>query len=79
MGQKVQSRRLSHGHHDRLEEPLVCLEEGVRQLLFEDKKIRKFIKNHPSKQQYRQAGIDRIEIERTRDEVKVVLFVARPG
>ena len=25
------------------------------------------------------AGIDRVEIERTRDEVKVTLFVARPG
>ena len=48
-------------------------------LLLEDHKIRNFIKNHPSKTQYRQAGIDRIEIERTRDEVKVVLFVARPG
>ncbi len=48
-------------------------------LLIEDQKIRKFIKNHPKKSQYRQAGIDRIEIERTRDEVKVVLHVARPG
>jgi small subunit ribosomal protein S3 len=28
---------------------------------------------------YAMAGIDRIEIERTRDEVKVVMFVARPG
>ncbi len=48
-------------------------------LLIEDLKIRDFIKNHPKKQQYRNAGIDRIEIERTRDEVKVILFVARPG
>jgi small subunit ribosomal protein S3 len=48
-------------------------------LLLEDKKIREFIKNHPQKSQYRHAGIDRIEIERTRDEVKVVLHVARPG
>lgn len=48
-------------------------------LLIEDRKIRQFIKNHPSKTQYRQAGIDRIEIERTRDEVKIVLYVARPG
>ncbi|MFO0883790.1 MAG: 30S ribosomal protein S3 [Pirellulales bacterium] len=48
-------------------------------LLIEDRKIRDFIKNHPSKTQYRSAGIDRIEIERTRDEVRVVLFVARPG
>jgi small subunit ribosomal protein S3 len=48
-------------------------------LLIEDKRIRDFIKVHPQKTQYRHAGIDRIEIERTRDEVKVVLHVARPG
>ncbi len=48
-------------------------------LLVEDQKIRAFIKKHPKKQQYRNAGIDRIEIERTRDEVRVMLFVARPG
>lgn len=49
-------------------------------LLVEDRKIRNFIKNHPTKSaSYRAAGIDRIEIERTRDEVKVHLFVARPG
>ncbi|MFO0923369.1 MAG: 30S ribosomal protein S3 [Pirellulales bacterium] len=48
-------------------------------LLVEDQKIRKFIKNHPTKVHYRNAGIDRIEIERTRDEVRVMLFVARPG
>ena len=48
-------------------------------LLLEDKKIREFIKDHPKRPQYRNAGIDRIEIERTRDEVKVILHVARPG
>lgn len=48
-------------------------------LLFEDLQIRKFIKNHPKDSSFRQAGIDRIEIERTRDEVKVILYVARPG
>ena len=47
-------------------------------LLVEDFRIRNFIKNHPTKP-YKSAGIDRIEIERTRDEVKVVLYVARPG
>lgn len=47
-------------------------------LLIEDKKLRDFIKKHPQKD-YKAAGIDRIEIERTLDEVKVVLFVARPG
>ncbi len=49
------------------------------ELLVEDQKIRNFIKNHPTKSAYRQAGIDRIEIERTRDEVRVALYVARPG
>ncbi len=48
-------------------------------LLLEDQKIRKFIKRNPKKNQYRHAGIDRIEIERTRDEVKVILYAARPG
>jgi small subunit ribosomal protein S3 len=47
-------------------------------LLLEDFKIRKFIKGHPRKE-YKSAGIDRIEIERTRDEVKITLHVARPG
>ena len=45
-------------------------------LLLEDKQVRDYIKNNPD---LRRAGIDRIEIERTRDEVKVVLHVARPG
>jgi small subunit ribosomal protein S3 len=52
------------------------------ELLLEDEKVRNFIKKHPNesmRQKYRSAGIDRIEIERTRDEVRVVLFVSRPG
>ncbi len=52
------------------------------ELLVEDQKIRNFIQKHPEprfRQQYKNAGIDRIEIERTRDEVRVMLFVARPG
>ncbi len=43
-------------------------------LLVEDHKLRKYIK-----EKYRYAGIPKIEIERTRDEVKVILFTARPG
>ena len=43
-------------------------------LLVEDVKIRKFVKA-----KFRYAGIPKIEIERTRDEVKVVLHAARPG
>lgn len=43
-------------------------------LLVEDQKIRDFVKD-----KYRYAGLPKIEIERTRDEVKVILFAARPG
>jgi small subunit ribosomal protein S3 len=43
-------------------------------LLMEDFKIRKYVTD-----KYRFAGIPTIEIERTRDEVKVVLHAARPG
>jgi small subunit ribosomal protein S3 len=44
------------------------------ELLIEDQKIRKFIK-----EKYKFAGIPKIEIDRTRDEVKVVMHTARPG
>jgi len=44
------------------------------ELLLEDHKIRAYVKK-----KYRFAGIPKIEIERTRDEVKVILFAARPG
>jgi small subunit ribosomal protein S3 len=43
-------------------------------LLMEDHKLRAFVKD-----KYRFAGIPKIEIERTRDEVKVILHTARPG
>jgi small subunit ribosomal protein S3 len=43
-------------------------------LLLEDHKLRAFVKG-----KYKFAGIPKIEIERTRDEVKVVLHTARPG
>lgn len=43
-------------------------------LLFEDQKIRKYVTK-----KYKFAGIPKVEIERTRDEVKVVLHCARPG
>ena len=43
-------------------------------LLIEDHKIRKFVKD-----KYKFAGIPKVEIERTRDEVKVILYAARPG
>jgi small subunit ribosomal protein S3 len=44
------------------------------ELLVEDQKIRKYVH-----EKYKFAGIPKVEIERTRDEVKVILYAARPG
>jgi small subunit ribosomal protein S3 len=49
-------------------------------LLVEDEKLRNYIKYKKDAQgRIKYPAIDKIEIERTRDEVKVVLFTARPG
>ena len=49
-------------------------------LLVEDQKIRDFVKNRKDKfGKPLYPAIAKIEIERTRDEVKVILFSARPG
>ncbi|MGL4513677.1 MAG: 30S ribosomal protein S3 [Lacipirellulaceae bacterium] len=44
------------------------------ELLIEDQKIRKYVCK-----KYKVAGIPKVEIERTRDEVRVILHAARPG
>ena len=43
-------------------------------LLVEDHKVREFVKKR-----YKHAAIPKVEIERTRDEVRVILYSARPG
>jgi small subunit ribosomal protein S3 len=78
MGQKVNPVGFRTGIMIGWKSRWYASKQEFKQLLAEDFKIRKFIKKHPSKE-YHKAGIDRIEIERTRDEVKVVLYVARPG
>ena len=79
MGQKVNPIGFRVGIMRGWKSRWYASKQDYASLLIEDKKIRDFIKKHPKKTQYRQAGIDQIEIERTRDEVKVVLHVARPG
>lgn len=79
MGQKVNPVGFRTGVTVGWKSRWYASKQEFKALLLEDHKIRNFIKNHPTKQQYRNAGIDRIEIERTRDEVKVTLHVARPG
>ena len=78
MGQKVNPVGFRTGVMVGWKSRWYASKEEFAGLLLEDKKVRDFVKNHPTKN-YKAAGIDRIEIERTRDEVKVVLFVARPG
>ena len=79
MGQKVNPIGFRTGGMSGWKSRWYASKQEFAELLYEDFKVRTFIKKHPKKQQYRNAGIDRIEIERTRDEVKVILFVARPG
>ena len=79
MGQKVNPVGFRTGIVRGWKSRWYASKKDFAELLVEDHKIRNFIKNHPSKAQYRNAGIDRIEVERTRDEVRVILFVARPG
>ena len=53
---------------------------SIADLLIEDHKIRDFVKNRKDKfGKAMYPSIAKIEIERTRDEVKVILFSARPG
>ena len=78
MGQKVNPIAFRTGVMIGWKSRWYAPKEEFAKLLLEDKKVRDFVKKHPTKN-YKAAGIDRIEIERTRDEVKVILFVARPG
>lgn len=79
MGQKVNPIGFRTGVMLGWKSRWYAAKQEYSKLLIEDHSIRNFVKNHPQKTQYRNAGIDRIEIERTRDEVKVILHVARPG
>ena len=78
MGQKVNPVGFRTGVMEGWKSRWYAPKDQFATLLVEDKKIREFVKKHPTKN-YKAAGIDKIEIERTRDEVKVILFVARPG
>ncbi len=79
MGQKVNPIGFRTGIMIGWKSRWYASKQDFAELLLEDYKIRNFIKKHPKKSQYRQAGIAKIEVERTRDEVKVLMHVARPG
>jgi small subunit ribosomal protein S3 len=78
MGQKVNPIAFRTGVTTGWKSRWYAPKQEFATLLMEDMKIRGFVKKHPTKN-YAAAGIDHIEIDRTRDEVRVTLFVARPG
>ena len=74
MGQKVHPTGFRVGIMEDWRSRWYASKHEFPDLLVEDFKIRKFIKA-----KYSYAGIPKVEIERTRDAVKVILFTARPG
>lgn len=75
MGQKVHPTSLRIGITEDWRSRWYAGKKKFGKLLVEDQKIRKYIKKN-----YRFAGIPKIVIERTRDEeVRVILYTARPG
>ena len=80
MGQKVNPTGFRTGVMTGWKSRWYASKREFAELLVEDKRIRDFIKKRKDrggKPMY--PMIAKIEIERTRDEVKVVLFSARPG
>lgn len=74
MGQKVHPTGFRVGIMEDWRSRWYASKHEFKDLLVEDFKIRKFVKS-----KYSYAGIPKVEIERTRDAVKVILFTARPG
>src|SRR4028118_516848 len=74
MGQKTHPTGFRIGVYEDWRSRWYASKHEFSDLLIEDFKIRKFVKA-----KYSYAGIPKVEIERTRDAVKVILFTARPG
>lgn len=74
MGQKVRPTGLRIGITEDWRSRWYASKKEFGPLLVEDYKLRQFIKT-----KYQFAGIPKIEIERTRDQVVVHLHTARPG
>ena len=74
MGQKIHPTGFRIGIMEDWRSRWYASKHEFSDLLIEDFKIRKYIK-----EKYAYAGIPKIEIERTRDAVTVLLSTARPG
>jgi len=74
MGQKVNPVGFRTGIMEGWKSRWYASKQEFSSLLLEDHKLRKYIH-----EKYKFAGIPKVEIERTRDEVRVTLHTARPG
>lgn len=83
MGQKVNPVAFRIGIMEDWKSRWYASKKDFADLLVEDKKIRDFIKKRKESKDNKEflmyPAIAKIEIERTRDEVRVILFSARPG
>lgn len=76
MGQKVRPIGFRVGIFEEWKSRWYAGSADFSDLLIEDFKIRNYLRR---KNDLKKAGIPRVEIERTRDEVKVMIHTARPG
>ncbi|NQW47940.1 MAG: 30S ribosomal protein S3 [Planctomycetes bacterium] len=74
MGQKVNPIGFRTGITEPWKSRWYAAKKDFRGLLLEDFKVRRYLKT-----KHRAAAIPKVEIERTRDEVKVIVYSARPG
>lgn len=84
MGQKVNPVAFRVGVYEGWKSRWYAPKREFATLLVEDKKIRDYIKKHKVKEGERKGelsfpGVAKIEIERTRDEVRVIVTTARPA
>ncbi|MDR0704956.1 MAG: 30S ribosomal protein S3 [Planctomycetaceae bacterium] len=84
MGQKVNPVAYRTGIMEDWKSRWYASKKEFAELLIEDKRIRDFIKKRKDPSDSRQEkpmypAISKIEIERTRDEVRVILHSAKPG
>jgi small subunit ribosomal protein S3 len=80
MGQKVNPTGFRTGIMTGWKSRWYASKQEFAELLVEDQRIRDFVKNRKDrfgKPMY--PAVAKVEIERTRDEVKVILYSARPG
>lgn len=91
MGQKVNPTGFRIGVMEDWRSRWYASKQEFKDLIGEDFKIRKFVKQYYGNIHHRDkfrgkredapvnAGIPKVEIERTRDAVKVIIYTARPG